>query len=83
MKSPPAVSSDLAAADKSRYDEDRHGRVGQDLPPRGNESGIVMMIHDALWVEAPTAEEAEVKDLMKAVMTTAGNLTVPLEVDFG
>jgi hypothetical protein len=33
-------------------------------------------------VEALQAEEMSLKDPMKAVMTTAGNLTVPLEVDF-
>ncbi|HTY21820.1 MAG TPA: DNA polymerase [Desulfomonilaceae bacterium] len=45
-------------------------------------SRIVMMIHDALWVEAPQEEATEVRHLMKRMMTTAAKLTVPLEVDF-
>jgi DNA polymerase-1 len=33
---------------------------------------IVMMIHDALWVEAPRKEEAEVRHLVTRMMETAG-----------
>ncbi len=43
---------------------------------------IVMMIHDALWVEAPYEEENEVRHLLRKMMTTAGKLRVPLKVDF-
>jgi len=43
---------------------------------------IVMMIHDALWVEAPHEEASEVRRLVKRMMTTAGRLDVPLEIDF-
>jgi len=46
-------------------------------------SRIVMMIHDALWVEAPNEEENVVKRLVRRIMTTAGRLRVPLEVEFG
>jgi DNA polymerase I len=49
---------------------------------RGMGAGIVMMIHDALWVEAPQDEENEVRHLVERMMTTAGKLTVPLAVDF-
>lgn len=42
---------------------------------------IVMMIHDALWVEAPHEEEAEVRHLVQRMKITAGKLKVPLEVD--
>ena len=42
---------------------------------------IVMMIHDALWVEAPHAEAEQVRHLLRKMMTTAGKLKVPLEVD--
>jgi DNA polymerase-1 len=42
---------------------------------------IVMMIHDALWVEAPHAEAEQVRNLLRKMMTTAGKLRVPLEVD--
>ena len=43
---------------------------------------IVMVIHDALWVEATISKKAEVKRLMERMMTTAAKLTVPLVVDF-
>jgi DNA polymerase I len=49
---------------------------------RGMGARIVMMIHDALWVEAPREEENEVRHLVERMMTTAGKLTVPLAVDF-
>ena len=49
---------------------------------RNMEARIVMMIHDCLWVECPKAEEAKVRHLMRRMMTTAGRLDVPLDVDF-
>lgn len=49
---------------------------------RNMRARIVMMIHDALWVEATADQEPEVHRLMQEVMTTAGELGVPLEVDF-
>jgi DNA polymerase I len=44
-------------------------------------AGIVMMIHDALWVEAPEEEAEQVRQLMRRMMTTAGGLRIPLVVD--
>ena len=43
---------------------------------------IVMMIYDALWVEAPRKEEAEVRHLVTRMMDTAGKpwLRVRMEV---
>jgi DNA polymerase I len=46
-------------------------------------SRIVMMIHDALWVESPKEEAELAKYLMTKMMTTAAKLRVPLVVDFG
>ncbi len=43
---------------------------------------MVMVIHDALWVEAPEEEAVEVKRLMEKMMTTAAKLSVPLAVEF-
>jgi len=40
-----------------------------------------MMTHDAIWVEAPHDDESEVRHLMRRMMTTAGKLDVPLEVE--
>jgi DNA polymerase I len=48
---------------------------------RNMRSRIVMMIHDALWVEVPREEEAQARHLVQRMMTTAGRLDVPLEVD--
>jgi len=48
---------------------------------RNVKARIVMMIHDALWVEAPQEEETEVRHFIRRMMTTAGRLRVPLEVD--
>jgi DNA polymerase-1 len=49
---------------------------------RNLKARIVMMIHDALWVEAPHEEENEARHLVERMMITAGKLTVPLAVDF-
>lgn len=35
-----------------------------------------MMIHDALWVEAPYEEAEQVRHLMRWMMRTAGRLAV-------
>jgi DNA polymerase I len=49
---------------------------------RNMKARIVMMIHDCIWVEAAKEEESQVRHLMRKMMTTAGKLTVPLEIDF-
>jgi DNA polymerase I len=49
---------------------------------RNMKARIVMVIHDALWVEAPHAEAEQVRHLVRRMMTTAARLRVPLEVDF-
>jgi DNA polymerase-1 len=48
---------------------------------RGMVARIVMMIHDAFWVECPEEEAEQVRHLMWRMMTTAGKLDVPLEID--
>ena len=48
---------------------------------RNMKARIVMMIHDALWVECPEDEAEQVRYLVRRIMTTAAKLTVPLEVD--
>jgi DNA polymerase I len=42
---------------------------------------IVMMIHDAVWVEAPEEEAEQVKRLLLRMMITTAKLRVPLVVD--
>jgi DNA polymerase I-like protein with 3'-5' exonuclease and polymerase domains len=49
---------------------------------RNMKAQIVMMIHDALWVEAPNEEEIQVRNVVRRTMTTVEKLRVPLEVDF-
>jgi len=49
---------------------------------QGMAARILMMIHDALWVEAPQGEEDEVRKLLKRAMTDAGRLDVHLAVGF-
>jgi DNA polymerase I len=48
---------------------------------RNMKAHIVMVIHDALWVEAPHEEAEQVRHLVRKMMTTAGKLGVPLDVD--
>lgn len=74
MTWPQQVEADLIKTAMLRLDRIfRRRRMG---------AKIVMMIHDALWVEAPHDEESEVRHLVERMMTTAGKLTVPLPVDF-
>jgi DNA polymerase-1 len=56
-------------------------RLDRILRRRKMKARIVMVIHDALWVEAPQEEAEQVQYLLKKMMTTAAKLKVPLEVD--
>jgi DNA polymerase I len=49
--------------------------------PGNMKARIVMMIHDSIWVEAQYEQETEVRRLVSGMMTTAGKLNVPLDVD--
>jgi DNA polymerase I len=57
-------------------------RLNRTFRRRGMGAQIVVMIHDALWVEAPHEEENQVRHLVERMMTTAGKLDVPLKADF-
>ncbi len=48
---------------------------------RDMKARIVMMIHDALWVECPKEEAANVRRLIARMMTTAARFKVPMEVE--
>jgi DNA polymerase I len=48
---------------------------------RNMKARIVMVIHDALWVECPEREAEQVRHLVRKMMTNAGKLKVPLDVD--
>jgi DNA polymerase I len=49
---------------------------------RNMKAQIIMMIHDALWVECPQNEAEQVKQLVRRMMIKAEKLTVPITVDF-
>jgi DNA polymerase I len=48
---------------------------------RNMEARIIMMVHDSLFVECPEQKAEQVRYLMQKMMTAAGELKVPLEVD--
>jgi DNA polymerase I len=57
-------------------------RLSSEIRRRDLDARIVACIHDAIWVEAPVDKEAELRDVMERIMTTAMSLSVPLLVDF-
>jgi hypothetical protein len=53
------------------------------LRQRNMKSRVVMILHDAIWVETPIEEAEEAKKLLEQSMTEAFEYPfVPLEVDF-
>jgi DNA polymerase I-like protein with 3'-5' exonuclease and polymerase domains len=70
---PQQIEADLIKTAMSRLD-----RI---FRRRNMSARIVMMIHDALWVEAPHDEAEQVRHLMRRMMTTTAKLRVPLDVD--
>ena len=56
-------------------------KLAEVLDDRGMKARLVMMIHDSIWIEAPSAEGAEVRELMRTFMNETGELDVPLEID--
>jgi hypothetical protein len=62
---PQQIEAELTKAAMVRFD-----RI---FRRRKMEARIVMMIHDALWVEPPEREAEQVRHLMRKMMTTAQN----------
>jgi DNA polymerase I len=56
-------------------------RLDRIFRKRNMEARIVMMIHDALWIECPEGEADKVRHFVMRMMSTAGKLKVPLDVD--
>jgi DNA polymerase-1 len=56
-------------------------RLDPELKAHSTGSRIVMILHDAIWIETPKEEADGVRHVMKKIMTTAAELKVPLEVD--
>jgi DNA polymerase I len=57
-------------------------RLSVELKAKEMNARIVACIHDSIWVEAPVDEAKNVRQIMETVMTSAGDMTVPLSVDF-
>jgi DNA polymerase I len=57
-------------------------RLDRIFRKRNMKAHIVMVIHDALWVECPDKEAEHVRYWLRKMMTTAGKLKVPLEPEF-
>jgi DNA polymerase I-like protein with 3'-5' exonuclease and polymerase domains len=71
---PQMMESDILKAAAVRLDRIfRRRRMG---------AQIVMLIHDAIWVEAPVEEEREAHRLLDKVMRTAGRPFLELKADF-
>jgi DNA polymerase-1 len=56
-------------------------RLHSELKGRSAGTRIVVVIHDAIWIEALAEEAGQARNLIRSVMTTAAKLSVPLEVD--
>jgi DNA polymerase I len=56
-------------------------RLDRILWRRNIKARIVMMIHDAIWIEAPAGEETEACRLMNRIMSTAGRPLLEMKVD--
>ena len=56
-------------------------RTVQELARRNLHAKLILQIHDELLIEAPAAEEEQVKELLKECMIGAAQLSVPLEID--
>jgi len=58
-------------------------RVHAALRERRVSARLLLQVHDELVLEAPHAEVEEVRELVREAMEQAGDLSVPLRVDFG
>ncbi len=56
-------------------------RLDRTFRQRNVKAGILMLIHDALWVEGCEAEAGRVRDLARIAMAKAKDVDVSLEVD--
>ncbi len=55
-------------------------RLDQIFQSRNMKARVVIVIHDALWVEAPQEDESEVRSVVRRMLSTAGKLDIPLRV---
>jgi DNA polymerase I len=57
--------------------------IDRELAARGTRARMILTVHDELLFEAPEAEADDVAALVKATMSAAVALRVPLDVDVG
>ena len=57
-------------------------RLNRIFRRRGMGARIMMLVHDAIWVEVPLKEEKEARRLMERIMRTAGRPFLELTVGF-
>lgn len=53
------------------------------IEEKGMESKIILQVHDELVIESPQSEADEISEMLKAEMSGAMELKVPLKVDLG
>ena len=56
-------------------------RTARELKKQGLKAKLILQIHDELLIEAPAAEEEQVRTLLRECMVHAADLAVPLEID--
>ena len=56
-------------------------RTAKELKKQGLKAKLILQIHDELLIEAPAAEEEQVRVLLRECMMGAAQLAVPLEID--
>ena len=56
-------------------------RTARELKKQGLKAKLILQIHDELLIEAPAAEEEQVRNLLRECMVHAAALAVPLEID--
>ena len=56
-------------------------RLNSELKANNVDARIVMIVHDAIWIECFEKEADQVRVLIDAIMTSAHRLRVPLPVD--
>ena len=56
-------------------------KVSAALKAAGLRARLILQVHDEIIIEAPVSEAAQVADIMRAQMSGAVRLDVPLDVD--
>jgi DNA polymerase I len=55
--------------------------LNSELKARHTGARVVMIIHDAIWIETPEGKAGKTKDLIRSVITTSLKLKIPLDID--